>query len=184
MTVDGKGLELHKSQNLTKTPTKDLNSPLLPRRVKGWKVASTEFCASRTCLQAPAGVSAAGLGGHAPGQRPEAEDLLRSAPGGRPSPVLARRRLRPAARADSQTRDGGAAARAHKGGSLGGDQTLARSSRTPAQARAPPGPPSDLGRVPPRSASVSPATLRRGAAACQGGRHPRRGLPTSLPAPS
>lgn len=137
MTVDGKGLELHKSQNLTKTPTKDLNSPLLPRRVKGCKVASTEFCASGTCLQAPAGVSAAGLGGHAPGQRPEAEDLLRSAPGGRPSPVLARRRLRPAARGDSQARDGGAAARAHKGGGLGGDQTVARCSRTPAQARAP-----------------------------------------------
>ncbi|XP_036708164.1 translation initiation factor IF-2-like [Balaenoptera musculus] len=50
--------------------------------------------------------------------------------------------------------------------------------------RAPPGPPSDLGRVPPRPASVSPATLRRGAAACTGGRHPRRGLPTSVPAPS
>ncbi|XP_024600855.1 uncharacterized protein LOC112399746 [Neophocaena asiaeorientalis asiaeorientalis] len=171
VTVDGKGLDLHKSQNLTKTPTKDLNSPLLPRRVKGWKVASTEFCASRTCLQAPAGVSAAGLGGHAPGQRPEAEDLLRSAPGGRPSPVLARRRLRPAARADSQTRDGGAAARAHKGGSLGGDQTLARSSRTPAQARAPPGPPSDLG--PPGSRGL-------GSGCPAGGAEPDAPLPASF----
>lgn len=71
VTVDGHGLELHKSQHPKKTPTKALNSSLFPRRVKTWKAACAQSWASGTCLQAPAAGSAAGLGGHASGQRAE-----------------------------------------------------------------------------------------------------------------
>ena len=73
VTVDWQGLELHKSQHPTKTPTKALNSPLFPRRVKTWKAACAESWASGTRLQTLAAGWAAGLGGYASGQRAEPE---------------------------------------------------------------------------------------------------------------
>ena len=73
VTVDGQGLELHKSQHPPKTPTKALNSPLSPRRVKTWKTACAESWASGTRLQMPAAGWAAGFGGYASGQRAEPE---------------------------------------------------------------------------------------------------------------
>lgn len=107
--------------------------PPTPRRVKGESVLAD------TCLHAPARSWAAALGGHASSQPPEAEDLARSAPGGRPQPRPGRRRLRLAARDDPQAYDGGEAARPHKGGSLGGDKTLGRTpdARAPGPSRAP-----------------------------------------------
>ena len=189
MTVDEEELELHKSQNLTKTATKALNSPLVPRRVKGWKAACSESCTSGTCLQAPAG----GLGRRprrprarpTPGSRGPAELCSRRAPQPRPNPEETPPG-RPRRLADPRWRNGCASTQRRQSRWGPNSRPVSPNSDTgprPAP-RAPPGPPSDLGRVPPRPASVSPATLKRSAAACTSGRHPRRGLPTSDPAPS